>query len=340
MRSNDKDKQIQNFDRKRAERSRPECDEQVGARSPRAGATRSFEGPTWALIVAIYGGWLALTWFHEALPTGVLVVLGAWLIAWHGSLQHELTHGHPTCSARINQLLGFPPLALWMPFALYRKSHLRHHRDAHLTDPAEDPESFYVPVEDWDRMGSVERAVRMVHQTFAGRMILGPALMVGRFWYMQARGLVTGDSGPHRTAHFRIWMWHVLGVAAVLGWGVGVCGMPWTLYVFGMVYPGLSLSLVRSFAEHRAESEPARRTASVDAGPLFALLFLNNNLHVAHHARPNAPWFALPEFNRQIEGDRTAAAGAGFYPGYGTIARRFLVRPIAHPVHSRLIRVP
>src|SRR3546814_6789422 len=90
-----------------------------------------------------------VTWFHAALPWWVLLPLGAYLLAWHGSLQHEVTHGHPTPSAVFNELLVLPSLWLWMPFRLYRETHLAHHNDAQLTDPLADPESYYLDARSW-----------------------------------------------------------------------------------------------------------------------------------------------------------------------------------------------
>jgi hypothetical protein len=63
----------------------------------------------------------------------------------------------------------FPPLGLWFPYPLYRKSHSTHHRDAHLTVPGVDTESYYVLRADWDRMGPVKRALLTFNQTMAGR---------------------------------------------------------------------------------------------------------------------------------------------------------------------------
>ncbi|MFN3503676.1 MAG: hypothetical protein ACK4ZJ_15580, partial [Allorhizobium sp.] len=54
------------------------------------------EWPTVALAFLIYGGFIALTYFWRDIPLLILVPLGAWLIAWHGSLQHEVIHHHPT----------------------------------------------------------------------------------------------------------------------------------------------------------------------------------------------------------------------------------------------------
>lgn len=51
--------------------------------------TASVEWPTLFVAVAIYGGWLALAYFHAALPWPVLILIGGALIAWHGSLHHD-----------------------------------------------------------------------------------------------------------------------------------------------------------------------------------------------------------------------------------------------------------
>src|SRR5437870_4407700 len=99
---------------------------------PTASKGYRLELPTWGVAGGVYGGWLALTLFFHQLPTWAVVVLGAYLIAWHGSLQHETIHGHPTRSPRINHAVAWLPLSLWLPYRLYRDSHLQHHRDENL----------------------------------------------------------------------------------------------------------------------------------------------------------------------------------------------------------------
>jgi fatty acid desaturase len=65
----------------------------------------------------------------------------------------------------------------------------------------------------------------------------------------------------------------------------------------------------------------------------MSLLYLNNNLHVSHHARPGVPWYQLPAVHERLAADAVAAAGAGLYTSYLDVARRFAVRPFAQPVH-------
>jgi fatty acid desaturase len=95
-------------------------------------------------------------------------------------------------------------------------------------------------------------------------------------------------------------------------------------YVLCFVYPGVALSLLRSFAEHRADPDPARRVAVVERAPLLGLLFLNNNLHAAHHAWPGAPWFRLSGL---YAAHRERLLGGLVYDGYADVVRRFLLRP-------------
>jgi fatty acid desaturase len=115
---------------------------------------------------------------------------------------------------------------------------------------------------------------------------------------------------------------------------VYVCDMPLWFYLLVFVYPGTSLTLIRSFAEHRAHMHIERRTAIVEHAPVLGLLFLYNNLHAVHHRWPTLPWYALPGFyrrNRQIIVD--AAEGGPIYRGYGDLFRRYWRRSHDRPQH-------
>jgi fatty acid desaturase len=288
-----------------------------------------FELPTLAVALAIYGGYLALTWFYADLPLWFSAPAVAVLLAWYSSLQHETIHNHPTPYKRLNALVASVPLSLWIPYGIYRDTHLLHHqnRGRHLTDPKLDPESFYLEHGTAARRNRVLRAVYRANTTLAGRMLFGPFLAAYAFWAPQVVELKAGD---HSRA--AIWARHVLGVAAVLVWVVGICHIPAWVYLTLMVYPSVSLGQLRSFAEHRAHADPHQRTTVVEAHPLLALIFLNNNLHIAHHAYPKLPWYRLPETWRQM---RRSKGGVGlvFAGGYGEIVRGYLFRPVISLEH-------
>ena len=281
------------------------------------------EWPTVAVAAAIWGGFLVLLFVHDRVPAILLVVILGVLAAWYGSLQHEVIHGHPTPWGRVNVALVATPLTLVVPFSTYRDLHLAHHRTPALTDPALDPESYYVSADDWARWGPVRRAGFSVLRTLAGRMVLGPFVAAARTWI----GLVQ-DARTTRGA-WRLAV-HVTAVAAVLA-VVIVAGVPPLLYIAGVAWLGGALTLLRSFAEHRWSAEGSR-SAVVRSGPVMSLLFLNNNLHFTHHERPGEPWYRLPAVHRAIDGDAQAAAGAGLYATYVELARRYAFRSFDQPV--------
>lgn len=301
-----------------------------GAHLPVAARNAAVEWPTVALAAVIYGSWMALTYWHAALPLWLLVPLAAWLIAWHGSLQHECIHGHPTRSRVINTAIAGVPLALWLPFERYRHSHLAHHCDERLTDPLDDPESRYVTAAQWDGLGPLGRWLIRAQTTLAGRMLLGPPWSISVFLWSEAVA-----AGDRRVG--RIWLWHLVHVAPVLAWLVLVCAMPVWLYLVTFVYAGTALTLVRSFAEHRADPDVGRRTAIVERARVLGLLFLFNNLHAVHHRFPTLPWYALPGFYRRHRVSIVSTSTGGpIYLGYGDVWRRFWRRPHDRPVHPLL----
>ena len=284
------------------------------------------EWPTLALAILIYGGWLAATYWHALLPWPVRIACGGWLIAWQGSLQHEAIHGHPTRSRRVNDMIAALPLCLWLPYARYRRSHLAHHATPHLTLPGHDPESRYLSAP-LSPPGRMRRWVHAATATLAGRLLIGPALEIAGFLGDEAARLAREP----RTR--RIWAIHLALVGMVLAWVVGVCRMSLAEYLLVFVYPGAALSLLRSFAEHRADPDPMRRVGTVEHAPLLGLLFLNNNLHMAHHRAPSAPWYRLPALHRNLR-EEVLASGAPVYDGYVQLATRYLLRPhdrLTHP---------
>jgi fatty acid desaturase len=286
------------------------------------------EWPTAALAVVIYALWFAATYWHRHLPVAALVATGAWTVAWHMSLQHEIIHGHPTRLRRLNVLIGTWPLSLWLPFEVYRRTHLQHHNDSRLTDPLDDPESFYFSEVQWDELGFLGRSLVRAQSTLLGRLALGPAWAMIRFWWNEVNLIVAGDRRlPRMIAR------HALEATLVLVWALGVCEMSFWTYFWCFAYPGTALALVRSFAEHRAEKTVERRTAIVERSWILGPLFLFNNLHVAHHLRASLPWYRLPRWYRLNREALIARNGGLVYRGYFDVARRYLLRPHDAPLH-------
>ena len=291
---------------------------------------RAIEWPTLGLAAVIYAAWLLLTWFHASLPWPLLLAGGAWTVAWHASLQHELIHGHPTRLPWLNRALGLPPLLPHLPFDRYRALHLAHHRDERLTDPLDDPETQYLTPAAWRGLGRAGRAVVRLCAVLAGRLVAGPAWAIGRFVWRDIGRARRGEPGVRAA-----WAWHLPLLAAVAAWLVLACGMGLLTYAACFWLPGMALLLLRSFAEHRAAPDSAHRTAIVERAPVLGLLFLFNNLHAAHHERPGLAWYRLPGWYRRERAGLLARNGGLVYRGYAEVARRYWLSPHDQPVHPR-----
>ena len=117
-------------------------------------------------------------------------------------------------------------------------------------------------------------------------------------------------------------------LVALLFWFIsGVCGFPWWKYCLLVAYAGLSLTLLRTFTEHRAAEDSEKRTAAVESNAIFGLLYLYNNLHVAHHLQPTMPWYDIPSFYRANRDELLRRNGGFVYSGYGQLARRYFFVP-------------
>lgn len=294
---------------------------------------RPIEWPTWICLIAVHVGWGGVLLLYPILGAWIILP-GVVIVAFHSSLQHEILHGHPTRYPVVNELLVSLPLGLLIPYRRFKALHLRHHNDSRLTDPYDDPETWYLAERDWDQISPLFRPLLWANGTLAGRVVIGPWLMIWGFLRADFRHLGQGCAEV-RGAWFR----HLPGVVGVLTL-VHLSGMPVWLYVLGMGVPALSLLSVRTFIEHRAASHPAGRSVVLEAGLFWRLLFLNNNLHRVHHEAPSLPWYDLPT-RWQAERDRILRENGGYFiPGYGAVARRWLFsrrEPMVHPLMRKTI---
>ncbi len=299
------------------------------------------EWTTPALLAGCYAVWITATLLYlplsvmwGALPAAlVLLLFGSLTAGFHTSVQHEVVHDHPTSWPIFNELLIFPSLVLVYPFRRYRDLHLKHHDDANLTDPYEDPESYYWPKSEDHKLGPVMQALFGANNTFVGRMILGPPLGLFGFYRTELKRLIAGEEGVRLA-----WALHIIGCALVIWWVTVVCGIPFLVYLLLVVYPGVSWILIRSFAEHQAAQSIGGRTAIVEASPFFGLLFLNNNLHMVHHSHPGVAWYELPRLYRERRDNYLAANESYLFNGYWHVIRQFAFRqkqPVFHPILYR-----
>ena len=304
---------------------------QVVTNVARAGKTGP-EWPTVFVVVAVYLLFGLATTLLAQTSVVLSVLLTGLVIAQYSSLQHEVLHGHPFASQRLNEALVYPGLTLFVPYQRFRDTHLAHHQDERLTDPYDDPESNYMDPEVWHRLSRPVQTFLRFNNRLAGRLLVGSLLST---WRMVREDRAAAKAGDKTVT--RAWLHHGAGVAMVFAWLLATGDMP--LWAYGLAaYIGYSLLKMRTFLEHRAHDRASGRTVVIeDRGPL-ALLYLNNNLHVVHHMHPKVAWYRLPAIYRDNKDHYLRRNDHYVYRSYAQIFRRYFLRakdPVPHPLWKR-----
>ena len=290
------------------------------------------EWPTLALLTGCYGLWVFAGYLlYPAFPIASLVLMGI-AVALHSSLQHEVLHGHPTRNGRINETLVFLPLGIFYPYRSYKRTHLQHHADERLTDPFDDPESHYRAMGDWEKLPSFLKVLLGWNNTFIGRLVIGPPLMVVGFTIAEWRKIAHGD---RRVIY--AWTLHLAGLIPTLLLISLAFGIPIWLYVSVAAYLGLSITAIRSYCEHQWSERPDGRTIIVE-NSILAPLFLYNNLHFVHHKMPTAAWYKLPSLYSAKRAEWQHMNDGYVFRNYLEVFRAFAFKakePVAHPALRR-----
>lgn len=250
------------------------------------------------------------------------------IITLHSSLQHECIHRHPFISQGLNDALICLPVGILLPYFRFKASHIKHHHMANITDPYEDPESGYQDFGVWESRSKLVRSVFELNNTLVGRMVVGPALSITRFAFAE---LKRGERKISIT-----WALHFVVSGLILA-GIGLwTDMPVLAYLL-CCYVAYSLLTVRTFLEHQASLSIRERTVIVEDKGIFGFLFLNNNLHVVHHAYPTVAWYELPVMFAKNR-DRFLKMNKGYYfKNYAEVFRRYgftKKEPVAYPFVS------
>ncbi len=300
-------------------------------------AVASIEWQTIVLIALCYGIWFAAgMWLWPVVPVAALAVMTI-TIALQSSLMHEVLHGHPTRNALVNEALVAFPIGLVWPYRRFRSLHLSHHRDERLTDPFDDPESYYKARWRYDRAPELVKTVLRLNNMMVVRIFLGPILGVSALVWGDLQAIWGGNRKIRKA-----WIIHSLCAIPVIWLVQSVFAIPFWLYLLVPVWAGHGIISVRTYAEHRWSEDPEGRTIIVEKS-LLSILFLNNNLHLVHHERPHLPWYQLPAeyWSRRTE---WIEKNRGYvFPNYLPLLRNYGFRPkepVVHPAWRRDIESP
>lgn len=289
------------------------------------------ELPTLSLIILTYAAWVTLVMFGHAIPDVLWILFFALNLTLFLSLTHEAIHGHPTRNASVNRLLVLWPLGWVFPYERFRDTHIQHHDTDELTDPFDDPESWYYPKLTYDRMNVIVRLLLTFNNTLLGRMLIGPIISVSKFYTSEMVQIITNKN--MRWYLIRIWSLHFMLVAVLALFIKSYSQVPvWSYFIAS--YLGLSLLMIRTYLEHQAREDQAERTVIIERCCPLAFLFLYNNLHAVHHEKPGIPWYELPRYYHKHSDQLKQSNNHYIYASYGEIFRKYFLTPkeaIPHP---------
>jgi len=297
--------------------------------------TVAVEWPTVALAIVCNAAWFWLALEGQHLQWSIWIAAASLVTALYWSLVHEIVHGHPTRLPIVNYALVWLPLGWVYSLGRFRDGHLEHHATGALTDPFDDPETWYLAERDWNRAGRIERAMLTFNNTLLGRLVVGPLITFWRMIAGDAAAIVRGGQNGWVVA--RDWLLHLPGVIVLAAIVSAWSQVPFWQFAVA-AYCGVAIILIRTFLEHQAAENQHERTVIIEDRGLLAFLFLFNNLHVVHHTRPGLAWYRLPGFYKRHREQFIRRNRGYVYPSYWAVFRKHFLtpkEPVAHPTMRR-----
>ncbi len=289
------------------------------------------EWPTVLLIIVVYAAWFALCAYGHMMPAVFWILVAGFLTALYWSIVHEAVHMHPTHNAVLNQALVWLPIGWVYAYGRFRDGHLHHHQTGELTDPFDDPESWYLAQHDWKATGAFSQALLKFNNTLSGRMLVGPMIVLWRMVRDDTKAMVAGGTTGATVA--KAWLLHVPPVIVLALIVAAITDVNFWQFA-AAAYLGVSLILVRTFLEHQAAEDFGERTVIIEDRGLFGFLFLFNNLHVVHHTRPGLAWYLLPGFYKAHRAQFIKRNNGYVYPDYWAVFKKHFFKPkepVPHP---------
>jgi len=233
--------------------------------------------------------------------------------ALYAILAHEAAHRLLFSRRRLNDLVGRWGLAYpaFVPFDVYRRSHMAHHRDE--MGPNEPDTALYAPYP--VTRASLRRKLTRDALFVSGWKNLKPLL----------RAVGRADSRPLAL--------RILGVQVLIAVTLGVLG-PWWLYPVLWLAPWMTvwrvINRLRAIAEHggMTRSEDRRLTTHVVRQHLLARFWMvpfNTGWHLAHHVDAGIPFRRLPDLHRELV-EAGWVTPALEYPSYRALWRTLASR--------------
>lgn len=227
------------------------------------------------------------------------VVFGYLMIAVY-SLMHEAAHNTLHTNSSVNTFLGRWLCCLFITsFTFYRHCHLKHHKKNRTDDEMWD--LYYEHQNKWLRHGNLY--LMMVGFGYLAIwlsvliFLFFPKLITSSFFkkHTEAKGFVNGFTNENKLKIARLESITVIAVQALLLWSLN---WNFALWLFFYLIHGFIWSS-HNYVNHAFSPRDIINGAHNLKIPAWLnVVYLNFNVHLAHHQNPNISWIHLKKFIR------------------------------------------
>lgn len=267
-----------------------------------------------ALFIGIHVS-LAVLGFAADHP---LVWVAVWLIQSINMLTlvgvvHESVHQHFFPTRRASRIAGTVSAAFGLTcFEAYRAQHVMHH--AHTCDVGDTEGEPYKFTARWQIVGAF-----LGGGVYFTLLVLWSGIRVSFGW---TPDWITSESQRRRIRlNVAFLAALAMGVIAVVQTGVvsfASLAAVWFVPALVSLFGPLPYVLLPEHYDAPGPGSTMTNTRTCVSNPVLRFVYLNTNLHTAHHDRPSVPWHDLTTHHQRIEDD---IAPDWIFPSYAAFHR-------------------
>lgn len=276
------------------------------------------------LAVGMYAGLAALGLWADTLMLWCAVWIGmGFAMLSAGAAMHEGVHRLLYRSRWLNDLVGgFGAGVLLIPFEVYRRLHIAHHRS--VSTP-EDPEP----------RGTYTSFIQWLVLAF-----ISTPLYIGLFWFHGLRAVAGRPpaflraSGARRAVAINLGClgaWIAATIAATFAWPSLVFHLYWAPLLYTWIVLVTLVTVPEHYGCRLGPASPFVTTRTTTSNAILSYFFWNTNYHAAHHVHAGVPSRRLPELHEVIK-ERCQFVEPSFFAWHARLVGNLLRRT---PVSAR-----
>ena len=220
------------------------------------------------------------------------------------SLMHEAAHNALHPNYRVNVFLGqYLSMLFVTSYHFFRHCHLKHHKKNRTDEEMWD--LYYEHQNKWKRYGNLY--LMMIGLGYFALWLsvilfaLAPSLVHSKFFkrHTEIRGFLEGGDSPFKLKTSQKESMMIIGFQILCLWFINWDFETWIIFfvVQGFVWSS------QNYVNHAFSPRNIINGAhNLKLPKWLNIVYLNFNIHLAHHQNPNIPWIHLPKYIISEEG--------------------------------------